>query len=211
MNSHDYEELEPYKSPSAVPTRNPLEMEGERTTLTGNPIPDREHDNHTTMMTAEGGFGMGAAGANLLPPGYTDKSLVRIPIRQSDLEPEPEEAENSDVYSPEIQMTKKGVFGGLFKGLKNKTSSSRQRQREGGFQMVMMSRGDYLKYWAKGDDGKFLPNVQEPPGGRKEWLQRQLEINEEWKRNDPSLGETKEKDKMTAGKAMVNWSSPGLI
>lgn len=214
MNVNEYEELEPYKSPSDVPTTNPLDTAEPRTTLTGKPIQDRQHDHYTNLMMADGGgFGMGAAGTNLLPPGYTDKSLVRIPIRQSDLEPEPEETESSDIYSPEIQVTKKGKFGGLFKGLKTKTSSPRQRQREGAFQMVMMSRGDYLKYWAKGEDGKFLPNVQEPPGGRKEWLKRQLEINEEWKKNDPSLGETKPKngEKMTKSKAMINWSSPGLI
>ena len=214
MNINEYEELEPYKSPSDVPTTNPLEAAGERTTLTGKPIPDREHDNHSSMMLGDGGmgFGMGTVGANLLPPGYTDKSLVRIPIRQSDLEPEAEETESSDIYTPEIQVTKKGMFGGMFKGLKNKTSSPRQRQRESGFQMVMMSRGDYLKYWAKGDDGKFLPNVQEPPGGRKDWVKRQLEINEEWKKNDPSLGETKPKDKekTSKSKATTNWSSPGL-
>lgn len=143
---------------------------------------------------------MGAAGAKFLPPGYTDKSLVRIPIRESDLgdeaqEPEPE-PESSDIYSPEIQVTKKGVFGGLFKGLKTKTTSPRQKQREGGFQMVMMSRGDYLKYWAKGDDGKFLPNVVEPPGGRRAWLKQQLELNEQWVKDDPSLADGRQKPKV---------------
>jgi hypothetical protein len=142
-------------------------------------------------MMDGGGFGMATVGANILPPGYTDKSLVRIPIRESDLgaeaqEPEPE---TSDIYSPEIQVTKKGVFGGLFKGMKGKAMSSRQKQREGGFQMVMMSRGDYLKHWAKGDDGKFLPSVVEPPEGRRAWLKRQLELNKQWVKEDPSLVE----------------------
>lgn len=92
---------------------------------------------------------MGHVGANTLPPGYTDNSLVRIPIRNADLGPPEEEPEtqtyNSEIDAPEVQVTKKGRFGGLFKGLKDKTTSSRQKQREGGFQMVMMSRGDYLK------------------------------------------------------------------
>ena len=132
---------------------NPMDaaVKGQRTTLTGKPIPERDHDSHTSMMMADGGggFGMGSAGANLLPPGYTDDSLVRIPIRDVDLGPAEAEAEpetySSDTYSPEIQVTTKGRFGGLFKGLKGKTTSSRQKRREGGFQMVMMSRGEYLR------------------------------------------------------------------
>ena len=143
---------------------------------------------------------MGSAGANILPPGYTDKSLFRIPIRESDLEPEgqePEpEPESSNIYSPEIQVTKKGVFGGLFKGMKGKTTSSRQKRRESGFQMVMMSRKDYLSYWAKGEDGKFLPTVVEPPEGRRAWVKQQLELNEEWVRKDPSLAEGGSKPKV---------------
>lgn len=199
LNSDYGEPLEPYKSPSDVTAayQNPMDNTETRTTLTGQPIPaERYHDHYTNMMDGAG-FGIGNAGANTLPPGYTDKSLVRIPIRESDLEPEGQEPEpeSSEMYSPEVQVTKKGVFGGLFKGLKTKTTSSRQRNREGGFQMVMMSRKDYLSYWAKGDDGKFLPNVVDPPGGRRAWLKQQLELNEEWVREDPSLAEGGSKSK----------------
>ena len=41
-----------------------------------------------------------------------------------------------------------------------------------------MSRGDYLKYWAKGEDGKFKEGVVEPPEGRAEWLANALERQE---------------------------------
>lgn len=44
-----------------------------------------------------------------------------------------------------------------------------------------------FRYWAKGDDGKFLPNVVEPPQGRREWVKDQLEKNQEWIRQDPEL------------------------
>jgi hypothetical protein len=158
MDHKEEENLEPYRSPPQSPDvvmspTDPMDaaVQEQRTTLTGKPIPEGRpnHDHVCMMFMADGGgWGMGSAGVNLLPPGYTDDSLVRIPIRDADLEPagvEPEpETTSSDAYSPEIQVTKKGRFGGLFKGLKGKTTSSRQKQREGGFQIVMMSRGDYL-------------------------------------------------------------------
>lgn len=44
--------------------------------------------------------------------------------------------------------------------------------------IVAMSRGDYLKYWVKGADGKFKDSVVEPPEGRAEWLANALERQE---------------------------------
>ena len=35
-----------------------------------------------------------------------------------------------------------------------------------------MTRGEYLRYWAKGEDGKFLPSVVEPAEGRRAWIQK---------------------------------------
>lgn len=100
----------------------------------------------------------GSAGANLLPPAYNDNSLVRIPIRMS------------DVDETEIRpMKKRGLFG-------RKSSSAVDMK------VVMMSQGDYLKYWAKGEDGNFLPTVQVPPEGRKEWFRKQMELNEQWQK-----------------------------
>jgi len=44
--------------------------------------------------------------------------------------------------------------------------------------IVAMSRGDYLKYWVKGEDGEFKDSVVEPPEGRAEWLANALERQE---------------------------------
>ena len=157
--------IDPFKMTKETPNVPPAQA----TTLTGKPI-QQYHDHFTSTMMAESAAPwVGNAGANLLPPGYTDKSLVRIPIRMSDVDPN------------EMQPAKKK--GGFFRKLSSSGSSS-----AGEMKVVMMSRRDYLKYWAKGDDGKFLPSVEEPPEGRKEWYRQQLELNEEWKRNDPSLG-----------------------
>ena len=141
----------------------------QRTSILGEPIKRDHHDHYTSMMMADGGgFGMGASGANLLPPGFTDRSLVRIPIRMS------------DVYPNEIQQPakKKSFFG--------KSSSAKEE-----IKVVMMSRGDYLRYWVKGNDGKFAASVIEPQEGRRAWYENQLAVNEEWIRNDPSLANNK--------------------
>ncbi|KAI5370791.1 hypothetical protein Slin15195_G016630 [Septoria linicola] len=57
------------------------------------------------MFAEGGGFaGSNSAGANLLPPGYTDSSLVNIPIKISDIR----RKEPSDVASdPAIQLESK--------------------------------------------------------------------------------------------------------
>ena len=152
----------------------------QRTTLTGKPI-QQNHDHYTNVMMSDSAAPwVGNAGANLLPPGYTDKSLVRIPIKTSDVEPS------------EVKPAAKK--GGFFRKLSNVMGDNSGSASD--MKMVMMSRGDYLKYWAKGDDGKFLPTVEEPPEGRKEWLRKQLELNEEWKKQDPSL----------VGKTSRDWS-----
>lgn len=148
-----------------------------RTTITGKPI-KYDHDNLSNMMLGDGGGAFPSVGANHLPYGYTDKSLTRIPIKMSDVE---DPSEGSDIHDPS-EKKKRGFL--------SKFSSHRKKDNDE-IKVVMMSRGDYLKYWAKGNDGKFLDSVVEPPEGRKEWLRKQLELNEEMVRNDPSLGKEK--------------------
>ncbi|KAK4545525.1 hypothetical protein LTR36_002875 [Oleoguttula mirabilis] len=143
-----------------------------RTTLTGKPLV-YQHDPMASLMFADVGFvsGVNAAGANLLPHGYTDNSLVRIPIKASDVD--------GGVLPIKPAERKGGIFRKLSSAFKDKS--------DGDFKIVMMSRGDYLKYWAKGEDGHFLSSVETPPDGRKEWVRKQLELNEQWKRDTPSL------------------------
>ena len=143
----------------------------EYTSLFGKSI-TREHDHYTNLMLETGGGlgGFTGAGGNTLPPGYTDRSLVRIPIKESSIEGKP------IVSKPE----KKSFMRRLSGIVQDKTGGEE-------ITMVTMSRGDFLRYWAKGEDGEFLPNVVAPPEGRREWVRRQLELNEEWRRNDPTL------------------------
>jgi hypothetical protein len=143
-----------------------------RTTLTGNPI-TYKHDNLSNM---ESGIGCSSVGANTLPPGYTDNSLVHIPIKTDEYlhAAMPAAAESSG----EIKREKsgKGVWDRISKRVSGDHESG--KKDDGGLKVVAMSRGDYLKYWAKGEDGNFKAGVVEPEEGRAEWLTRALERQE---------------------------------
>ena len=128
-----------------------------RTTLTGQSIPPHQHDHHTMMMYSDAGMAFTNAGANLLPPGYTDTSMVRIPIKVSD-------------YATQPASPKKRSF---LSKLKHDNGVE--------IKVIAMSRGEYLKYWIKGDNGQFRPDVVEPPEGRAEWVRKQLELNDRWR------------------------------
>jgi hypothetical protein len=143
----------------------------ERTTLTGQPI-TKTQDNLSNVMLGDGGagFNAGTVGANLLPPGYTDASLVRIPIKISQYLASADNA-SATTNSKDGDGKKKSSF--------LKRAFNRRDSRDSGdLKIVEMSRGEYLKYWAKGSNGEFLDSVVEPPGGRGVWLKEQLEFNE---------------------------------
>lgn len=150
-----------------------VDSKGEvRTDINGNPI-KYQHDHWTNIMS-DGSFTN--AGANLLPPGYTDNSLVRIPIRIGKyLGPQSTDAQNP-VHKPE---KKTGSF--------TKWSWKKSTKAEDEIRVIGMSRGDYLRYWIKGPDGEFLPSVVEPPGGRAEWLRKQMVFDEELRKEDAAI------------------------
>ena len=103
------------------------DLHEERTTLTGKSI-GYTHDSMSGMMLdGGGGFAATGAGANLSPPGYTDRNLVSIPIKMSDVEGE------SDVKA----VKKNDFFSKL---------SSKRNQANDDFKVVEMSREDYSKY-----------------------------------------------------------------
>ncbi|KAK4635575.1 hypothetical protein CLAFUW4_01668 [Fulvia fulva] len=98
----------------------------QRTTLTGQPIPRQQYDSYTSMMYSQGGMGLtNAGGVNLLPPGYTDTSMVRIPIKVSD-------------YAPQSPAPKKRSL-----------LSKLEHDNDVEIKVVAMSRGDYLSTGSK--------------------------------------------------------------
>jgi hypothetical protein len=150
-----------------------------RTTLTGNPI-TYHHD--SLSNTTNTGF-ISNVGANTLPPGYTDTSLVHIPIKTGQYlnhnHNHHQQTESASDPPSEIKRPKpsKGVWERLSKRMSG-SHDSRNKSDDEGLKVVAMSRGDYLKYWAKGEDGEFKAGVVEPEGGRADWLRRALERQE---------------------------------
>ena len=102
-------------------------------------------------------------------------SLVHIPIKTAlYLPPAPQaEAVENDVKHPPHKGSAFSRFSSkLQNGIATKTNDADEMK------IVAMSRGDYLRYWAKGADGNFKDNVVEPPEGRAEWLANALERHE---------------------------------
>lgn len=164
----------------------------ERTTLTGRPL-QYEHDSLSNVVSGESFL----VGANTLPPGYTDSSLVHIPIKTVlYLAPatQSQYLENDVKHSsPRKGSALSRLSSKLSSGIATKTDDA------DGMKIVAMSRGDYLKYWAKGENGGFKDGVVEPPGGRAEWLANALERQER-----EGLGKPKKQiTKGTWSRAMV--------
>lgn len=156
----------------------------ERTTLTGRPL-HYEHDSLSNTVSGESFL----VGANTLPPGYTDSSLVHIPIKTAlYLAPttQSQDLENDVKRSPPRKGSALSRLSGrLQNGIATKTNDADEMQ------IVAMSRGDYLKYWAKGENGEFKDGVVEPPGGRTEWLANALERQEREGLGKPTMQMTK--------------------
>jgi hypothetical protein len=97
------------------------------------------------------------------PPDYTDTSLVRTPIKVSEyIIPSPQsplianerDGETTKEKEEETWDFEKGVWeGGCGPG------------GVGGMEGCADDEGEYLRYWVKGGDGRFLERVVEPPGG----------------------------------------------
>ncbi|GAM86327.1 hypothetical protein ANO11243_043410 [Dothideomycetidae sp. 11243] len=114
-----------------------------------------------SLNTGDAGFAGGAAGsagANVAPRKFTGGSVIKVPVRKADLV-----SSGQDDAVPQ-QKEKKGLFS-LKKG----------KKEDLGFVMVPMSSDEYKAFFAKGDDGAWLPDVVEPPGGRAEWVRKRME------------------------------------
>lgn len=182
-----------------------------KTTLHGKPM---QTQTDATSRSMEGGLG---PGPNTSHPGFTDKSLVRIPIKVSDyldLEAEEEAAKAkaeetqstlSDTSTlqagdPSIQRPEKEhKVLGIFRSRSPKPSHNRKGPGFEGFKAVLMTRGDYLRYWNKNEDGEWDAAVTEPPEGRAEWLRKQLVWQEEWSRSAPGKSAQQKEWDLKAG------------
>lgn len=156
----------------------------ERTTLTGRPL-RYEHD--SLSNTVSGGSFL--VGANTLPPGYTDSSLVHIPIKTALYLAPTAQSQNLENDVKRSPPRKGSALSRLSSKLQNGIATKTNDTDD--VKIVAMSRGDYLKYWAKGENGEFKDGVVEPPGGRAEWLANALEKQEREGLGKPPMQMTK--------------------
>lgn len=106
----------------------------QRFTATGRPYrpPQPEIDGWSTNALS-GTESFGASPANLLPVKFTDESLISVPTMRAE-----------DVGKAEAPKSKKSFW------------SSRRKSSNGNFTIRQVPRGDYLKYYAKDEDGKYI-------------------------------------------------------
>ena len=187
---------------STSPPTSTIRPEQTRTTLTGRPL-KYEHDSLSNTVSGQSFHAV----TNTLPPGYTDSSLVHIPIKTAaylapTAQSQPQDVEN-DVKHPSPR--KGSVLSRLSSkfqgGIASKTNDADDMK------IVAMSRGEYLKYWVKGEDGNFKDSVVEPPEGRAEWLANALERQEREGLGKPTMQRTEG----TQSRAAVFGAAGGLI
>ncbi|TKA63075.1 hypothetical protein B0A55_12609 [Friedmanniomyces simplex] len=121
-----------------------------------------------------------SSSAPLIPPhnngaaleNSTAYNLMRIPIRAALLDAR--DTTHPDMPNPlrQSQSKPKQSFYKLRLSMNRPDEDMR---------IVAMSREDYQRYWAKASDGSLAPSVEEPDEGRKEWVRKQLALNEVWK------------------------------
>lgn len=125
----------------------------------------------------------GAEQASSIP-----NDIVRLPIKLSDYP-----HDSTDVAAHDRLAQKQGLLSKLSHSIGAALDPSHD------FKVLLMSRSDFEQYWAKDAQGHFLPGVVEPPGGRREWIQRQEILAKEWKKRDPSLGTVDQRDRPQLG------------
>ncbi|KAL8742998.1 MAG: hypothetical protein Q9190_004593 [Brigantiaea leucoxantha] len=133
----------------------------QRFTATGRPMPT-----YTPSALANTATGTSIAEApQFLPVKFTDDSILTIPIPLSKLYPSAVGSNNIDTQNQNpVQQERRrwSVFG---------KSGGKEEKDKGGFKMVKMTRREYLMYWAKDEQGRYIGT--EPEGdGRKLLLER---------------------------------------
>lgn len=159
-----YTNIQPLNSHASA---QPDEME--RFTAIGRPM---GHSPSVTLGDAwggtTGGFGAFALPTHL-PIRFTDESIISVPIRLSDLQDPEEEFDAWWSSANKESKTRKKSFKNLAKSL---LLRDRLGAKKGEFMLVRMTRGDYLKYCAKDERGKYIGT--EPQGRSRQALREMV-------------------------------------
>lgn len=137
-------------------TMSQNEPDLQRFTATGRPMPGAEKIKQGAGMNAMAvSDSMGTATPNLLPFRYTDDSMLTIPVQPPPPYPESMLGGGSDDDGP----IKEGKSKKRFSLSSMRRSSKSKKQPE--FVMKEMTRGEYLKHYAKNEQGQYI-GTEEP-------------------------------------------------
>lgn len=99
-----------------------------------------------------------------LPHRFTDDSIISVPIPASELEdPDAPTSHDLDSSNPDIPAAKHSKPS-IFSKLSGKGAKKSPKKHD--FKIVLMPRGDYLKYWAKDEKGNYIGTEPQGLGGK---------------------------------------------
>lgn len=137
----------------------------------------------------------GGGGVNHLPVKFTDDSIIRVPINIDKTYSSTKEGQD-----PESEQSHKRSFTDKLFG----------KKKDDTIRVVKMTRGDYLKYWAKDDHGNYTGTEPEEKGPE---LWRHILFNEDGSlKDDPTPTDPSEKnDKGTKFSLSAALSNPAAL
>lgn len=125
----------------------------QRFTATGRPMPklaDSARGRGMNALASSESFGAGAP--NLLPTRFTDDSIISVPVLPPPGTSKKLSKSDDDDDGNPIKMPKS-----RFSFFRRKSSSlSKKKDDDDDFVMKEMTRLDYLKHYAKDDNGKYI-------------------------------------------------------
>lgn len=146
------------QTPSAMSSRDPNDPIYQNFTATGRPLaPSRIGPNSSWALSLDAAESFGRAAPNLLPVRYTDNSIISVPVL-SHAEPTQSNGYTDDNASEDLnpikeQNSKSGRSRFSLSSFRRKSTSKGKQQD---FIIKEMTRGNYLKHYAKDDSGRYI-------------------------------------------------------
>lgn len=129
-------------------------------TATGRPIPHPKVSGKGSGLSALGGAdSLGAGTPNLLPPKFTDDSIISVPVLPPDSNSQNSGVDTDNAENPVKEVKSKSRLGSIFR----KSVSGESKGKSPGFVMKKMKRSEYLKRYAKDDEGIYIGTEDPAP------------------------------------------------
>ena len=131
-------------------------------TATGRPIPHPKDSRNGRALNSMGvAESWGAGAPNLLPVKFTDDSIISIPVMPSAenadqaIKTKTVDSDSDDDGNPikDASPRRKSRLGSFFR--RKSSSSASKKPKEPEFVMKDVTRAEYLKHYAKDDDGNY--------------------------------------------------------